>query len=366
MLVYATFCWANRGTQRDRPVSRRLHSVHGRAHDCLGRALFGGEFADRLAQSRRPHGSAGSHHARGVWPDLRYKLSRSGSLTLAGAERMLVFPCSDLTCACLPPVPQWAVRTSLDTLGLSRFSHWACPDGFRGACLSSLCTDWPAHHTRVFERVGDHCDRPNLPLPAPFQSASTAADKMGGLRHCCIDYRRCERDCADLDFPDGSFVWFTLSCGSQCVRHHGAARHSTLVWVRHTARTAVGHRCAHQSYAGLCYADGLIFVLQYLLRGIISQNNDVVIVVSTLAIAALFQPLRQRIQQIIDRRFYRRKYNAAKIVDAFSATLRNEVDLNQLREHLITVVQDTMQPTHVSLWLREPASKFPPPDRKQS
>src|SRR6266568_3619931 len=111
---------------------------------------------------------------------------------------------------------------------------------------------------------------------------------------------------------------------------------------------------------------GLIFVLQYLLRGIISQNNDVVIVVSTLAIAALFQPLRQRIQQIIDRRFYRRKYNAAKIVDAFSATLRNEVDLNQLREHLITVVQDTMQPTHVSLWLREPASKLPPPDRKQS
>ncbi len=107
---------------------------------------------------------------------------------------------------------------------------------------------------------------------------------------------------------------------------------------------------------------GLIFVLQYLLRGIMSQNNDVVIVVSTLAIAALFQPLRQRIQQIIDRRFYRRKYNAAKIVEAFSATLRNEVDLDQLREHLLTVVQDTMQPAHVSLWLREPNSKLPPPD----
>jgi hypothetical protein len=107
---------------------------------------------------------------------------------------------------------------------------------------------------------------------------------------------------------------------------------------------------------------GLIFVLQYLLRGILSQNNDVVIVVSTLAIAALFQPLRQRIQQIIDRRFYRRKYNAAKIVEAFSATLRNEVDLDQLREHLLTVVRDTMQPAHVSLWLREPNSKLPPPD----
>jgi hypothetical protein len=98
---------------------------------------------------------------------------------------------------------------------------------------------------------------------------------------------------------------------------------------------------------------GLIFGLQYLLRGIISQNNSVAIVVSTLAIAALFQPLRHRIQAIIDRRFYRQKYDAAKIVEAFSVTLRNEVDLNQLSEHLITVVQDTVQPAHVSLWLRK-------------
>jgi hypothetical protein len=110
---------------------------------------------------------------------------------------------------------------------------------------------------------------------------------------------------------------------------------------------------------------GLIFGLQYLLRGIISQNNDAAIVVSTLAIAALFGPLRRRIQNIIDRRFYRRKYDAAKIVETFSATLRNEVDLSQLRESLLNVVQETMQPTHVSLWLRSPQRYTEEPRRSE-
>ncbi|HEX6482947.1 MAG TPA: hypothetical protein VF043_29230 [Ktedonobacteraceae bacterium] len=131
--------------------------------------------------------------------------------------------------------------------------------------------------------------------------------------------------------------------------------------------TIINKALVYGSLTGLLAAvyAGLIIGLQALVRGLTNQDSTVVIVISTLAIAALFQPLRHHIQRIIDRRFYRRKYDATKVVEAFSATLRNEVDLHQLREHLLTVVQDTMQPRHVSLWLRETASKPSRSDRIQ-
>ncbi len=94
---------------------------------------------------------------------------------------------------------------------------------------------------------------------------------------------------------------------------------------------------------------GLIIGLEHLAGLIAGQTatNPVILVVSTLAIAALFQPLRTRLQSLIDRRFYRRKYDAEKTLAAFSVSLGQEVDLEQIREHLLAAAAETMQPAHV-------------------
>ena len=100
---------------------------------------------------------------------------------------------------------------------------------------------------------------------------------------------------------------------------------------------------------------GLIIGLESLGRLFSEKaSQPVVVVISTLAIAALVQPVQKRIQVIIDRRFYRKKYDAEKTLAAFSATLQSEVDLEQMRQQLLAVVQETMQPESISLWLRHP------------
>jgi hypothetical protein len=138
-----------------------------------------------------------------------------------------------------------------------------------------------------------------------------------------------------------------VSIGIAVLRHHlyeiDIIINRTLVYVTLTVLLAA-------------FYEGIIVVLQNLFRALTGQESQVAAVASTLAIAAMFEPLRRRIQGLVDRAFYRRKYDAEKTLEAFSAKLKNETDLEALNNELVGVARDTMQPAHVSLWLH-PAPK---------
>ena len=114
--------------------------------------------------------------------------------------------------------------------------------------------------------------------------------------------------------------------------------------------------------AGLFAA--LSILTQRVVLAVTGQESQAAVVVAALAVTALFQPLRLRVQTVVDHRFYRRKYDATRTMERFASQIRDQVELDQLTAGLVAVVRETMQPSHASLWLSHPKYSNPALDRR--
>ena len=156
--------------------------------------------------------------------------------------------------------------------------------------------------------------------------------------------------------PSISFLLLPVAIGVAIFRYH-------LFDIDRLINRTIVYGLLTVILAGIYF--GGVTLIQVLLRPLTGAGHDLAVVATTLLIAALFLPIRARVQGGIDRRFYRRKYDAARTLAAFSAHVRDEVALDRLAGRLVEVVDETMQPAHVSLWLREPRGVVSPTPRSK-
>ncbi len=154
-------------------------------------------------------------------------------------------------------------------------------------------------------------------------------------------------------FPDWAMLYYALSIRSD-VLIPIAAGIAILRYRLYDIDVIINRALVYvplSAMLGLIYVGGVVG-MQALFRATTGQESTLAVVISTLAIAALFSPLRRRAQALVDRRFYRRKYDAAKTLASFNSRLREETNLDSLSGDVLAVVRETMQPEHASLWLR--------------
>ena len=261
-------------------------------------------------------------------------------------------------------VPRWtrwlALLYGVGFFGLWNFTPFGPPSWpplvFNAAVLVVWCS-FPVAQLYRYARVSDATQRQQTKwvvfgVAIAMTGALTTIFTVGAAVD--LSPREVGPRMLSMLLMDASALLLPLSIGVAVLRSHlfdiDVVINRTLVYGSLTATLVA------------LYFGGIV-VLQSIFVALIGHQSTLAVVVSTLAIAALFNPLRRRVQGFVDRRFYRRKYDARKTLEAFSAKLRDETDLEALDAQLVGAVAQTMQPAHVALWLRpETASKAPPPD----